>query len=69
MISNVQLDIELEQDIKNLKAILIKYSNIYKISGKNISILINTKSFNTIISRLKFIIFQFKNIYINGNWF
>ncbi len=64
MISNVELDLELEHDIKNLKSMLDKYTNLYKKAQLNFA---STK--DAIFNRLGFVLFQFKNVYVKGDWF
>ena len=59
----VNTGLELNNDILYVKKVFDKYSNTYK--KVKLSLKIKNKIFT---SRFYFIVFQFKNIFISGNW-
>ena len=60
---SVNTGLELNNDILYVKKVFNKYSNTYKKIKHNI-----TNKTKIFASRLYFISFQFRNIFISGNW-
>ena len=63
MNSKLELNLELELDIKNLKSMLNKYTTMLQEAQVNYS-----KSKKVFKERLGFIFFQFKNVYVKDDW-